>query len=117
MRSWIFGGLLAAVTTSGIAFVAAGAGNPNHCGPCVACREAKPAIPATPGEPVDGEAALKRPAPRPLAFVSFDEPPLANPPARPLGEIIPAAYTEPAASPQTPAIVGAIPLATSADPY
>jgi len=117
MRIWILGGFLTAVTVTALSFIAAGAGNPTHCGPCLTSRE-KQSLAAAPVvcEPVEGEAVMKPPVP-PLPFVSYEEPPLANPRIPPAGEIIPATYVEPVSTPQPQATVGVFPLATGNDPY
>ncbi|OWK45233.1 hypothetical protein [Fimbriiglobus ruber] len=85
MRTWIWGGVLAAATTGGVYFVSAGAGQPSHCGPCVSAA-AKPAACPVPAESevvevVDVAATLANPPAKlpQLPFVSFDEPPLAKP--------------------------------------
>ena len=120
MRSWILGGLLAAVTTSGITFVIAGAGNPNHCGPCDSCR---PILDPMPEDPLsaDSDAGEPKDAPRRLPqMVSYDEPPLANPQLRPVGGILPATYLEPAGTELAPmprTASGELALATPNDPY
>ena len=91
MRSWVWGGCLAALTGGGVYLVFTGATGASHCGPCVACSVATAA--PTAAEPdcsagacpsvgvtelVDVPAELSRPVPA-VPFVSFDEPPLANP--------------------------------------
>ncbi len=128
MRTWMLGGCLAAVTAGGVCFVAAG-GRPSHCGPCVSHAAPPPAAgepPADPGvtEVVDVAAALAKPAePNKLPFVSFDEPPLANPPAE-APAIIQAAAAEPAPAAEVapmPRVVepdrGPMPLASPNDPF
>ena len=84
MRTWIWGGVLAAVTTGGVYFVSAGAGNPSHCGPCLSTTAKQPVCPLPAEsevvEVVDVAAALANPPAKlpQLPFVSFDEPPLAK---------------------------------------
>jgi hypothetical protein len=130
MRTWIWGGCLATITASGVYFVFAGAGAASHCGPCVAHAEAaaRPccSAAATPCENqspvvtvVDVPAALTPAEPNRLPFISFDEPPLAQPvAATSVPDIIPAAFTEPAPveTAPMPRPVG-LPLAESNDPF
>jgi hypothetical protein len=127
MRTWVLGGCLAAVAVGGVCFVVAG-GRPSHCGPCVAHPAPPPAAPESPPpevvEVVDVAAALAKPAePNRLPFVSFDEPPLANPPAE-APDVIQAAAAEPALMVEVapmPRLVepdrGPMPLASPNDPY
>jgi hypothetical protein len=139
MRTWILCGCLAAVTAGGVCFVAAGVGSDSsHCGPCVAPAnpesEPKPAPTPTPATPdvvevVDVAAALARPAdPKPLPFVSFDEPPLARPLAGRSGgapDVIPVVFSEPVGAAEIapmpravrPPDRGPMPLASPGDPF
>lgn len=110
MRNWILGGLLAATTASGLTFVAAGAGNPNHCGPCDSCR---PVVEPDEAMTTDAEPNA---VPRKLPMrIIYDEPPLANPHLRPAEGIVPASFVEPIETPRV--IVGEIAMATPNDPY
>ena len=109
MQSWILGGCLATVAAGGVYFVATGGGSETHCGPCVSARtppqapEPKLAPTVTELHPVvevvDVEAVLSKPTPPPATrFISFDEPPLAPPPANKTGDapsIIQTAFVEP----------------------
>ena len=59
MRTWIGAVGLAAVTAGGVAFIANGTGEPNHCGPCVAgtCPAATPTPEPSPVAPAMAVAA------------------------------------------------------------
>jgi hypothetical protein len=131
MRTWIWGGCLAALTASGVYLVFAGAGASSHCGPCVAHAEAAARPCCSAAAPqcenlspvvtvVDVPAALAPAEPNRLPFVSFDEPPLAPQPvaAAPVPDIIPAAFTEPAPVETAPMPRPAsLPLAQPNDPF
>jgi hypothetical protein len=128
MRSWVFGGCLAAVAAGGVGFVSVGGTSLTHCGPCVAGKAVAPAAsveaPAV-VEVVDVAAALAKPAaPPPERFVSFDEPPLAKPLADKAPPVIQAAFEEPTPAVEQapmPRAVGAdadpMPLATPESPF
>jgi hypothetical protein len=101
MRSWVWGGCLAAVTAGGVVFVYSGTGGETtHCGRCVpvAAVEPAPADPAPVGvtEVVDVHKELAPREPKKLPFVSFDEPPLAKRPAARAEPpaVIPAAFDD-----------------------
>ena len=110
MRSWILGGLLTAVTTGGITFVATGAGNPSHCGPCESCRPI-----AKPDEAMNTDAEPNAVPRRLPPFVTYEEPPLANPHLRPERGVVPASFVEPIETPRI--VAGEIAMATPNDPY
>lgn len=144
MRSWVWGGCLAALTAGGVYLVFVGATGASHCGPCVECSAVAatapdcsvgscPSLGATGvTEVVDLPAALARPPAVPVPFVSFDEPPLANPPrgatpvmARPdpnngvvtVGFIEPIADVEVAPRPRKVAPAGEVPFGSPTDPF
>lgn len=142
MRSWIWGGCLTALTSSGVYLVFAGATGVSHCGPCVACSASTATTSdcSTGACPTDGvtevidiPAELARPRVPAAPFISFDEPPLASPPrggtspvmVRPdPNGIVTVGYIEPAAEgvevaprPRKAAPPGEIPLASPTDPY
>lgn len=116
MRSWIWGGTLAAMSACGLYLTFAGVSSDSHCGPCLAkataanscasgvcpTEDESNSAPMGVVEVIDLPAALAKPAKRPepvLPFVSFEEPPLARPlaalaPTDPM--IVPAGFVEPA---------------------
>ena len=115
MRSWIWGGGLTAVTAVGVSlsFVP---GEP----PRPTTRTETPVPEAAPAETSCGAPAvtemfdltqaLQRPAAPARPPVTFDEPPIAARPDRPVGEVIPAAFFVPAddeAAPP-PRVVGVV---------
>jgi hypothetical protein len=127
MRSWILGGCLAAAAAVGVYSVLSEPAHSTCCRPCEQVPPEPTPAPATEAplvHVVDVPALLAPPVvdqPRPK-FVSFDEPPLARPPARPAPEVIPAAFTEEvmvevAPAPRRVAPEGAPPLATVNDPF
>jgi hypothetical protein len=128
MRTWVWGGCLATLTAGGVYFVFAGAGAGSHCGPCVAHADAAAppccSAPACEQQPpvvsvVDVPAALTPAEPNRLPFISFEEPPLAQPvAAAPVPDVIPAAFTEPAQVETAPMPrPAALPLAQPDDPF
>jgi hypothetical protein len=118
MRNWILGGMLACVSSAGVAYVLAKNSTGSHCGPCIE----KPVVLETVQKdpitgrcdayPIEGSASscehcnktkvvdvvdldrsfrMADGTPKPV--VSFEEPPL----AKPRGEVMPVRFEEPAA--------------------
>lgn len=143
MRTWIFGGVLAATAAAGVYVAVAGTAARSHCGPCLkgkltnTLREDVELEVETfpPGDSVvhvvDLNAALAPPKTKPneLPFISFDEPPLAKPAKPNPSPVVQTTFTAPiiedglgvietAPPPRSrPTEPGKIPLYGPADPF
>jgi hypothetical protein len=134
MRNWILGGLLACVSSAGVAYVLARNSTGSHCGPCIeTSNQLKDRIPADSTvmgdrswselEPcdhcskckegnskvvdvVDLDRSFRMADGSPKPVVSFEEPPL----AKPRGEVTPVKF-------EVPTAVEVLPMPREVEPY
>jgi hypothetical protein len=131
MRNWILGGLLACVSSAGVAYVLARNSTGSHCGPCIEkpvdtrtvelpplgggfarqmescehCSKCKE-DPQTVVDVVDLDHSFRMADGSPKPAIRFEEPPL----AKPRGEVVPVKFEVPAVEVlPMPREVGAIP--------